>query len=55
MLRSDSVVAPASAVVSFTMVFWMDFTRLLNDELMKARTGTVNRKAGAMDQWILHE
>ena len=55
MLRKDSVVAPASAVVSFTMVFWMTFTRLLSEELMKASTGTVSRNAGAMDQWMRHE
>ena len=55
MFRRDSVVAPASAVVSFTMVFWIVFTRLLSDELMNARIGTVSRNAGAMDQWIDHE
>ena len=55
MLRSDSVVAPARAVVSLTITFWMVFTRLLSEELMNASTGTVSRNAGPMDQWTENE
>ena len=36
MLRSDSVVAPASAVVSATMTFWIVLMRLLSTELSDA-------------------
>jgi hypothetical protein len=53
MLRRDSVVAPASAVVSATMTFWIVLIRLLSTELSPPSSGTVIRKAGAMDQWTL--
>ena len=50
MLRSDSVVEPASAVVSPTICFWIVLIRLLSTELMMPSTGTVSRNIGAMSQ-----
>ena len=41
MFRSDSVVAPAKAVVSATMIFWICLILRLNTELKRPSTGTV--------------
>ena len=43
MLRSDSVVDPASAVVSATMTFWICLMRRLSTELSTPRIGTVRK------------
>ncbi len=43
MLRSDSVVDPASAVVSATMTFWICLIRRLSTELSTPRIGTVRK------------
>ena len=43
MLRRDSVVAPASAVVSATITFWMTLIFLLSTELSTPRSGTVRK------------
>src|SRR5215475_21333 len=48
MLRRDSVVAPASAVVSATMTFWIVLMRRLSSELSPPSNGTVIKNAGAM-------
>src|SRR6185369_10506398 len=50
MLRSDSVVAPASAVVSATMTRWIFLIRRDSRELRTPRTGMVRKKTGAMIQ-----
>ena len=50
MLRSDSVVEPASAVVSATMTFWIFLIRFDSTELRRPISGTVRRKTGAMSQ-----
>ena len=41
MLRSDSVVDPASAVVSATIFFWMRLMRRDSTELSQPSSGTV--------------
>ena len=53
MLRSDSVVEPARAVVSATICFWMVLMRLLSTELMTPSSGTVRKNTGAMIQWTV--
>ena len=50
MLRSDSVVEPASAVVSATITFWTTLIFLLSVELSQPRIGTVRKYAGAITQ-----
>ena len=50
MLRSDSVVEPAKAVVSATITFWMFLIRPLNAQLSVPSSGTVARNAGTMTQ-----
>jgi hypothetical protein len=50
MLRSDSVVAPASAVVSDTICFCTVLMRLDRTELRKPSIGTVDRYTGAISQ-----
>ncbi len=50
MLRSDSVVAPASAVVSPTICFCTVLILRLSTELNPPSSGTVSRYAGATDQ-----
>ncbi len=50
MLRSDSVVAPASAAVSATITFWIVLIRRESTEESRPRTGTVSRKAGTISQ-----
>ena len=46
MLRSDSVVDPASAVVSATITFWICLMRRLSTELSTPSIGTVRKYAG---------
>ncbi len=53
MLRSDSVVEPASAVVSATMTRWIFLIRFESTELRTPSSGTVRRKTGAMSQWTV--
>ncbi len=43
MLRSDSVVAPASAVVSATITFWIVLILRESTELRIPSTGTVRK------------
>ena len=43
MLRSDSVVDPASAVVSATITFWIFLMRRLRTELRTPSIGTVRK------------
>jgi hypothetical protein len=43
MFRSDSVVAPARAVVSATITFWMVLIRRDSVELSQPRRGTVRK------------
>ncbi len=43
MLRRDSVVDPASAVVSFTIAFWTALIFLLRRELKPPSRGIVNK------------
>ncbi len=43
MLRSDSVVDPASAVVSATITFWICLMRRLSTELRMPSSGTVRK------------
>ena len=50
MLRNDSVVEPASAVVSATICFWIVLMRLLSTELRMPSTGTVRKYTGAISQ-----
>ncbi len=50
MLRSDSVVEPASAVVSLTITFCTSLIRFESTELRPARTGTVRKYTGAISQ-----
>ena len=51
MLRSDSVVEPASAVVSATITFWIFLIRLRQHRAQHGRAaGTVRKKTGAMTQ-----
>ncbi len=50
MLRSDSVVEPASAVVSLTISVCTFLIRRLRTELSRPSRGTVARKIGAMIQ-----
>ena len=52
-LRSDSVVEPASAVVSATMTFWICLMRRLSTELSRPRSGTVRKYTGAITQCTL--
>jgi hypothetical protein len=53
MLRSDSVVAPARAVVSATITFCTVLMRRLRVELSHPSRGTVRKYTGAMTQWTL--
>ena len=53
MLRSDSVVEPASAVVSATITFWIFLIRFDSTELSTPRTGMVSRKTGAIIQFTV--
>ena len=53
MLRSDSVVDPARAAVSFTIAVWTVLMRWLSVELSSASTGTHRKYAGAMIQCTL--
>ena len=55
MLRSDSVVDPASAVVSVTMTFWIVLIFLLRIELRTPSSGTVRKYTGAITQCTLNE
>ncbi len=55
MLRSDSVVDPASPVVSRTISTWIRLMRRLNVELRMPSNGTVSRNAGAMIQCTVNE
>ena len=54
MFLSDSVVEPASAVVSATIVIWIFLMRRLSVELSTASRGIVDRYTGAMIQWTLN-
>ena len=54
MLRSDSVVDPASEVVSRTICVWIRLMRRLRTELRMPSSGTVARYTGAMSQWTLN-
>ncbi len=55
MLRSDSVVDPASPVVSRTISTWIRLMRRLSVELSIPSKGTVSSNAGAMTQCTVNE
>ena len=54
MLRSDSVVEPASAVVSATITFWTVLIRRDSTEDSQPSSGTVAKKTGAISQCTLN-
>ena len=53
MFRSDSVVDPASAVVSATIVFWTTLIRRDSTDESQPSSGTVAKYTGAISQWTL--